>query len=126
MWTEPRLKPPGNYGFDTRRVYQGPLTHYCILRGDLPRGVLAAQLIHAAGESSPGDLPKNTFAVALSAKSESHLGFIEQKLQRLNIPHHAIREPDEPWCGALMAIGIPPVEDRELIKKATSSLPLLK
>jgi len=127
----PRGKQLGSSGFESRRTHPqlaspGPLTHYCILREDLPRGVLAAQLIHAAGESSPGDLPKNTFAVALAARDATHLEFVESKLQDLGIPHHAIREPDEPWNGALMAIGIPPVEDRNTLKKAVSSLPLLR
>jgi len=110
---------------ETRRVRQFS-THYCIIRKDLPLGVLAAQLIHAAGESSPGNLPDNTHAVALAAKSEEHLLFLEAKLRRLSIPHKAIREPDAPWNGALMAIGIEPVADRNQVKKVTSSLPLLR
>jgi len=101
-------------------------THYCILRRDLPLGVFAAQLIHAAGESAGGDLPNNTFAVALGARDEAHLEFIEAKLRRLSIPHHAIREPDDPWNGALMAIGLVPVADRKTTKKVTKGLPLIK
>jgi hypothetical protein len=122
VWTEPGSKQPGNNGFDSRRARH----HYVIARRDLPVGVLAAQIIHAAGESSPGDLPTGTIAVALGAKSESHLGFIEAKLRRSSIPHRAIREPDAPWNGALMAIGIHPVEDREPLRKVTSGLPLIK
>lgn len=101
------------------------LTHFCIVRRDLPRGVLAAQLIHAAGESST-QVPKGTFAIALAAKSEAHLMSIERKLQRLGIPHHAIRESDTPWNGALMAIGLPPTPDRSRVKPITKSLQLLK
>lgn len=112
-------------GFETRRARHS-LTHYCILRKDLPLGTLAAQLIHAAGESSPGELPSHTYAVALAARNEKHLEFLEEKLRRLAIPHVAIREPDAPWDGALMAIGICPVADRNQVKKVTSSLPLLK
>lgn len=112
------------FGFDSRQTRH--LTHYCILRQDLPLGTLAAQLIHAAGESTEGDLPPNTHAVALAAKGEEHLVFLEEKLRRLSIPHVAIREPDAPWNGALMAIGIRPVADRNQVKKVTSSLPLLK
>jgi hypothetical protein len=51
---------------------------------------------------------------------------LEEKLRRLSIPHRAIREPDAPWNGALMAIGIEPVTDRNILKKVTSSLPLLR
>jgi hypothetical protein len=101
-------------------------THYCIIRRDLPLGDFAAQLIHAAGESAGGDLPNNTFAVALAARDEAHLEFIEAKLRRLSIPHTAIREPDFPWCGALMAIGLAPTADRSTTKKVTKGLQLIK
>lgn len=97
-----------------------------IVRRDLPLGVLAAMVIHAAGESSPGQLPPGTHAVALAARDEPHLSFIEDKLRFFNIPHHAIREPDPPWNGEIMAIGIPPIADRQPIKKAVGGLPLLR
>jgi len=122
---DPTLSKLETSGFESRSARHS-LTHYCILRQDLPLGTLAAQLIHAAGESSQGSLPPNTYAVALAAKSEEHLIFLEDKLRRLSIPHVAIREPDSPWDGALMAIGIQPVADRNQLKKVTSSLPLLK
>lgn len=101
-------------------------THYCIVRADLPRGVLAAQLIHAAGESSPGDLRPGTRAIALAARNELHLASIERRLCRLGIEHRAIREPDPPWSGALMAIGLVPVSDRIKVRKVTQRLPLLE
>jgi hypothetical protein len=101
-------------------------THYCIVRADLPRGVLAAQLIHAAGESSPGGLPEGTRAVALAACGELHLASIERRLQELGIDHRAIREPDPPWDGALMAIGLTPVHDRTTLRRALRRLPLLE
>ena len=101
-------------------------THYCIVRADLPRGVLAAQLIHAAGESSPGGLPKGTRAVALAARDEPDLARIERHLQQLCIDHRAIREPDPPWDGALMAIGLVPVCDRTTLRRALRRLPLLE
>lgn len=101
------------------------LYHYCIARIDLPVGDLAAQLIHAAGESSPGNLPPETRAVALGARSEIELLKLEQKLKKKNIPHVAIREPDEPWCGQIMAIGIAPCR-RSLIRKEVSNFPLIK
>lgn len=101
------------------------LTHFCIVRRDLPRGVLAAQLIHAAGESSER-VPEGTYAVALAAKNEGHLALIEQKLVDAGIPHHAVREPDSPWNGALMAIGLAPTSDRDSVQPITKSLRLLK
>jgi hypothetical protein len=95
--------------------------HYCIVRADLPRGVLAAQLIHAAGESGPAE--PGTYAVALAASNERQLANIELRLQFEGTPHRSIREPDPPWCGALMAIGVPPLSTRPA---ALKSLPLLK
>ena len=98
-----------------------------MVRQDLPTGVLAAQLIHAAGESAPdGSVPTGTFAVALGARSLDELQTIERKLLEHGIPHRAVREPDAPWNGELMAIGIEPLEDRSRLKKITSSLPLLR
>ena len=87
--------------------------------------MIGAQLVHAAGESSPGQLPDGTTAVVLGAKGVAHLEHLERKLLRLDIPHQSIREPDAPWNGELMAIGILPVEDRELVKPVTAGLRLL-
>lgn len=115
-------KHPKPSGFDSRRAQ---LTHYCLVRQDLPRGVLAAQLIHAAGESAPGDLASGTIAVALAARDEAHLAALELELRRLSIGHRAIREPDPPWRGALMAIGLEPVADRERVRAVTGGLKLL-
>jgi hypothetical protein len=95
------------------------------VRADLPFGVMAAQLIHAAGESSPGDLSSGTYAIALAAESEIQLLSIEKRLISKNIQHVAIREPDAPWGGQLMAIGIAPC-DRSLIRKEVSQLPLIR
>ena len=97
-----------------------------IVRADLPRGTLAAQVVHAAGESSPGRLPVGTRAVVLAARDEAQLAQLEHELLRLDIPHHAIREPDPPHFSALMAIGIVPVADRGRIHKVTGQLPLLR
>lgn len=152
MWMESGGKHPGSSGFDSRRAHplrvcyaalaacrllrnrptllvlriDSPQTHYCIVRQDLPRGVLAAQLIHAAGESAGGCLPPHTRAIALAVRDEAELVEVEQSLVRLGISHRAIREPDTPWCGALMAIGIAPVADRALVAPVTAKLRLLR
>jgi hypothetical protein len=99
------------------------LYHYCIGRLDVPIGDLCAQLIHAAGESSPGNLPPETRAVALGARSEFELLKLEQKLKKKNIPHVAIREPDQ--NNELMAIGLRPSERTSAIRSILSSLPLI-
>lgn len=86
---------------------------------------MSAQLLHAAGESSPGNLPEGTYAVALAARNEMQLLALEKKLISKNIPHAAIRESDEPYGGQLMAIGIAPC-DRSLVRKEVSSFGLIK
>ena len=102
------------------------LTHYCVIRRDLPRGTLAAQLIHAAGESSPGGLASGTRAVALAVEDEAELLALERQLCTLGLAHVAIREPDPPWDGALMAIGMVPVADRQPLRRALGRVSLLK
>lgn len=94
------------------------------MRQDLPLGLLAAQVTHAAGESSPGNLPDGVHAVALGCSVES-LAALEQRLQNACIEHKAIREDAAPYEGQLMAIGIPPCY-RDEVKKYVSSLPLLR
>lgn len=107
-------------------------THYCVVREDLPRGVLAAQLIHAAGESGPGQQglhaePTGLYAVALAVRDEAELLLVEDKLRFYEIPHRAIREPDPPWCGQLMAIGVVPMaRDGRSLRRVLQRLPLLK
>lgn len=86
--------------------------------------MLAAQLIHAAGESSPGDLPEGTIAIALSSSYESLLE-LEQKLLKNNIPHKSIREPDPPFYGEIMAIGVFP-DSGEKLRKYFSQFPLVR
>jgi len=86
---------------------------------------MAAQLVHAAGESSDGFISSGTHAVALSAESEIQLLALEKRLILKGISHVSIREPDAPWCNQLMAIGIAP-GDRTMIRKEVSQLPLIK
>ena len=82
-----------------------------IVRGDVPTGVQLAQTIHAAGWSAQlagahGASPP-TVAVALSA-SPAELSELAARLAELRVPHVCVHEPDEPWRGALMAIGMVP------------------
>lgn len=101
------------------------LTHYVVVRSDLPLGFLAAQIVHAAGESSPGNIDFGTNAVVLSVLTEAALAVIERQLQRAGIQHVAIREPDAPYNGALTAIGLVPIRDRSKVKPLLNKLPLL-
>jgi len=97
------------------------LSHYCITRADLAVGLVAAYLIHAAGESSPGELPEGTRSVALAARDEEHIRIIENELKEADVPHKAIWED-----GELFAIGIRPTDDLSRIRRVTSNLPLIR
>jgi hypothetical protein len=87
--------------------------------------MLAAQVVHAAGETSPGQLPEGTHAVVLATPDEAALARVHRALVAAGIPHKAIIEPDPPWDGALMAIGIEPTGDRRAIRRVLGRLPLL-
>lgn len=82
-------------------------------------------LVHAAGESSPGNLPKDTHAIVLCVPDEPALAALAERLTKAGIAHVTIREPDAPWNGAMMSIGVAPGR-REDLKRHLSSLPLLK
>lgn len=102
------------------------LYHYVIVRSDLPLGTIVAQTIHAAGESSPGpSLPPDTRAVALAAPGEAALLRLEQDLILAGVQFRAIREPDAPYFGQLMAIGLSPVPKARL-RGLLAHLQLLK
>lgn len=81
-------------------------------------------IIHASAESSRGTVP-GTFAIALVADSELDLLRLEQKLLGAGVPHSAFREPDPPYNGALMAVGIEPVTDRKRVKRFVGRFSLL-
>ena len=95
------------------------------MRSDLPLGTLAAQVVHASGESVEGKVPSGTHAVVLSVPTEAKLLALERKLIEAQIPHQAIREPDDPWNNQLMSIGICPTY-KHLVKKYIGNLPLLR
>ena len=101
------------------------LTHYCLTRADLPVGIQAAQLIHAAGQSSPGNLPPGTYAVALTVPNEAELIRLASLLEREGLPRQLIIEADAPYTGQAMALGIEP-GDRRALKKFLSKYPLLR
>ena len=102
------------------------MTHYVIIRRDLPIGFAAAQIVHASGETSPGDLDSGTFAVVLAAEDESHLIQIANALRDEVIPFKLIREPDAPYLGAATAIGLWPTRNRKSVRKVLGRLPLLR
>jgi hypothetical protein len=83
-------------------------------------------LVHAAGYSSPiGGVPEETHAVVLTARGEAALRAVAARLTLAQAAFVEVREPDAPWCGALMAIGLVP-KQKEDLRRLVSSLPLLK
>lgn len=99
-----------------------------IIRDDVAPGVQLAQTIHAAGQSAQvaGALPASppTIAVALAASPEA-LAKLARALADADVRHVLVHEPDEPWCGALMAIGMVPAP-RALVCRYVAHLPLVR
>jgi hypothetical protein len=95
-----------------------------IVRSDLAPGIRAAQIVHAAGESSPGNLPEGTFAIALAAEP-NELQDLAIRLSEAGIAHRNVRESDEPYSGELMAIGVFP-QPRSKLRRYFSTLPLVR
>ena len=95
-----------------------------IVREDAPVGVQAAMIVHAAGHSAqlPGSPPAAppTIAVALHASVDELLA-LEAALVADDVPHVLVREPDEPWCDAPMAIGVVPI-DRARVRRLLAHL----
>jgi len=102
--------------------------HYVIVRRDAPVGVQAAMIVHAAGESAQlrgaAAASPPTHAVALSA-SEAELRALARALAVAGVRHVFVREPDEPWCGAPMAIGLAPMP-RARVRRLLAHLPLVR
>lgn len=96
-----------------------------ISRRDVSPGVLHANLIHAAGESSPGNLPPTTSAVSLTCPDEASLRVLAEVLSAAGVRHRAITETAGPHAGQLMAIGCAPCA-REEVRRFLSALPLSK
>jgi peptidyl-tRNA hydrolase len=104
-----------------------------IVRKDLPRGLQAAQLVHAAGESVEGPVPEGTHVVVLAVDDEEHLLHVAEQLHWSGIKHTLIVEPDLPLLpdrpledGQGTAIGIQPTRDRAALKPHLGRLRLLK
>jgi hypothetical protein len=100
--------------------------HYVVVRSDLPVGVIAAMIVHAAGESGKGvDTPPRTHAVVLQVPNATALVLLQNKVAAAGVPHVVITEPDEPYNGDPMAIGFP-IEAGAFCKANLSHIPLLK
>lgn len=96
-----------------------------VVRRDLPRGIQAANIVHSAGESSPGNLHSGTHAICLTVPNEEELRKVADKLGEAGVPFVSIIEVDAPFTDQLMAIGCVPA-GKEALKRCLSALPLLK
>jgi hypothetical protein len=99
-----------------------------IVRDDAPVGVQLAQTIHAAGWSAQlpgaGSSSPPTIAIALAAPA-SELAALARRLADAGVHHVLVHEPDDPWRGALMAIGVVP-SPRALVRRFVAHLPLVR
>jgi len=78
---------------------------------------------HAAALSATGTRA-NTHVVVLSA-TLAHLHKLKTKLSLAKVPHVAFHEPDLPWDGELMSIGVYPVENRRMVQRFLKGIKLL-
>lgn len=128
------------------------LTHYIVVRRDLPVGVLLAMVAHAAGESfyrlrpdssekehllskqevpglSPGRgstfNPAETIAVVLGSRNEGRLTKLANALHHAGVPYVGIHEVDGPFAGQLMAIGVVP-GDKDRISPLVNDFHMLR
>jgi hypothetical protein len=101
-----------------------PITHYIIVRNDLPKGMQCAQITHAAGESANDKIDSNTHAVVLETHPQGLLD-LHLTLRHEGVAYSPIFEQVEEYKDQLMAIGIAPAA-RRLIKPYVSSLPLVR
>lgn len=102
------------------------LTHYILVRNDLPLGLLAAQVCHAAGESVADGTPPppGTHAVVLGL-SPRQLADALTALQLAGVPHVAIIENQAPYAAQLTAVGLRPTQ-KEVVYKHLKNYKLLK
>jgi peptidyl-tRNA hydrolase len=70
-------------------------------------------------------VPSGTYAVALQVEDEAALLVLSAALTEAGFTHTLIREPDAPWLGQAMAIGLPP-QPREPLRPVLGHLKLFK
>lgn len=85
------------------------LYHYAIVRDDLSHGQIAAQLVHAIGESVDGKVPDGTRSVVLMVNNEDELLCIDYELIVHGIPHVLIVEEEGELAGQATTIGVSPM-----------------
>ena len=108
------------------------LIHYIFVRRDLPVGVMAAMVTHAAGESAAryvanynNDTYFHAIAVVLEAKDDTDLCKIGEYLYSAGLDYVHIIESGGPYDGQLMAYGLIP-NTREHFGELLKPFQLLK
>jgi hypothetical protein len=81
-------------------------------------------IVHAVGESLTGPHDPATYAVVLAARDEADIERIAAFLEGRGVALARVTEPDPPWGGALMALGLAPRPKNEL-RRHVSHLRLL-
>lgn len=82
------------------------MIHYIAVRRDLPFGTTLAMVAHAAAESN--DLVGHCTVCVLGVRNERTLLKLHAKLNSYGIKNELVCEPDEPWNGAAMSLGVRP------------------
>jgi hypothetical protein len=101
---------------------QPNLAHYVIVRDDLPAGVVAAMIVHAAGESAAkfnnddDGRFRGATAIVLSVPGLLELGALSDTLKVNHIQRVEVSESSAPYTGQLMAVGVVPA-DRSKIQQ---------
>jgi len=96
-----------------------------IVRRDLPLGAIVAQVAHAAGNSSPGNLPAHTIVVVLGVPDEPRLEAVAKRLTLAGVEFVRVVEDTPPYSRQLIALGCKPGR-KEVIGRWLSGLPLLR
>jgi len=99
--------------------------HYAVVRADLSFGVQAAMLMHAVGISVKEPHVDGMWALALHVRDEAHLMEVAGWLLKAGFGFVIYRDPDPPFNGAAMALGVAPTFERERLKKCLQRLPLV-
>lgn len=102
--------------------------HYILVRKDLPIPVQMVNVAHAAGESIiDAPIPPTTRAIVLHVENEEQLLLFSNLLKQKEGLHHVlIREPDAPYNGEAMALGLAPSQRRNFLRRLFYHLELVK
>lgn len=88
-------------------------TQYILVRKDLPIHTQMVNVGHAGGESvRVAPIDKRTRIRLLWVDDEAQLLFFYEEMKKKGYPVDIVNEPDEPYCGAAMALGCGPMTER--------------